>query len=429
MARNGSGTYVSPVNSWNPQINGALATAPDFNAQLVDIANALTQSVSADGQTPITGNINMNGSKLTNLAPGANAGDSLRWQQLFSQGNPISLASAATVDIGIQNTVALEISGTTTITSFGTSYNGPRLIRFTGVLTLTHNATTLNIPGGANITTAVGDFCIAYPNLAVNGWNIVLYQNSGIYNFQPAQCRLAKVGANVVISPFNGNKIVIGGFSYAIPSAGVSLAPTGLTVGTLYYIYAYINAGVITLEASTTSHSTDTSNGVEIKTGDNTRSLVGMVRPITGPAFADTITQRFVRSYYNRPSISTLNAFTATRSTASLSFAEVNTEIRSEWLQWADEIPSASIQGSANNTNANIYTLTAIGWDGTPDANTSNSLASATGLQGNCSTTGYKSGLAEGYHYVTLMGANSAASTANWLSGVAGIFPSLSIKI
>jgi len=87
----------------------------------------------------------------------------------------VTLASATTTDIGAQNAMFVEISGTTTITSFGTTYNGPRFIRFTGALTLTHNATTLNLPGSANITTAAGDSCVAIPNSTPNGWNVVSY--------------------------------------------------------------------------------------------------------------------------------------------------------------------------------------------------------------------------------------------------------------
>lgn len=91
---------------------------------------------------------------------------------------PVTLASAATTDIGAQNALAVEITGTTTITSFGTSYNGPRFLRFTGALILTHNATTLNLPGAQNITTVAGDTCIAYPNSAANGWNVVQFQRT-----------------------------------------------------------------------------------------------------------------------------------------------------------------------------------------------------------------------------------------------------------
>lgn len=89
---------------------------------------------------------------------------------------PATLASATTTNIGAQASMFVEITGTTAITGFGTTYNGPRFLRFTDALTLTHNATTLNLPGAANITTAAGDTCIAIPNSTGNGWNVVDYQ-------------------------------------------------------------------------------------------------------------------------------------------------------------------------------------------------------------------------------------------------------------
>jgi hypothetical protein len=49
------------------------------------------------------------------------------------------------------------VTGTTAITSFGTVANSRKLVRFTAALTLTHNATSLILPGAADITTAAGD--------------------------------------------------------------------------------------------------------------------------------------------------------------------------------------------------------------------------------------------------------------------------------
>lgn len=72
-----------------------------------------------------------------------------------------TVASAATTDIGAASSYAVNITGTTTITSLGTDYQGPRFLRFSGALTLTHNASTLILPGAADITTAAGDTCIA----------------------------------------------------------------------------------------------------------------------------------------------------------------------------------------------------------------------------------------------------------------------------
>jgi hypothetical protein len=87
------------------------------------------------------------------------------------------LASGATCDIGAQNTPFVRITGTTTITSFGTNYNGPRFVRFSGALTLTHNATTLVLPGAANITTVAGDSCVVTP--ISGGWVVSQYQRTG----------------------------------------------------------------------------------------------------------------------------------------------------------------------------------------------------------------------------------------------------------
>ena len=179
MSRNGSGTYSLPVNSWNPATNAVSATASDWQSLIDDVETALTASLAADGQTPMTGNLAMGNNKLTGLAAGTAAGNSLRWEQLFSQGTEVDIASATTTDIGGQNSNFLQITGTTTITGFGTNYNGPRFLRFAGVLTLTHGS-ALVLPGGASITTAAGDMAIAIPKATTgtpDGW-VVLYQRA-----------------------------------------------------------------------------------------------------------------------------------------------------------------------------------------------------------------------------------------------------------
>lgn len=51
-----------------------------------------------------------------------------------------------------------DVTGTTTITSFNSVGVGTQVVlKFNGILTLTHNATDLILPSGANITTAAGD--------------------------------------------------------------------------------------------------------------------------------------------------------------------------------------------------------------------------------------------------------------------------------
>jgi hypothetical protein len=76
----------------------------------------------------------------------------------LSHFNAVAVASAGTVDLGAQTGNFLIISGTTTITAFGTVSAGIwKVVRFSGALTLTHNGTSLILPGAANITTVAGD--------------------------------------------------------------------------------------------------------------------------------------------------------------------------------------------------------------------------------------------------------------------------------
>lgn len=89
-----------------------------------------------------------------------------------------SLASATTTDLGsVTTTNIINITGTTTITSFGSSANTNNplyFIRFSGILTLTNNNTSLILPTAANITTAAGDAAIMKYEGAGN-WRCINY--------------------------------------------------------------------------------------------------------------------------------------------------------------------------------------------------------------------------------------------------------------
>lgn len=156
-------------------------------------------------------------------------------------------------------------------------------------------------------------------------------------------CVLTLSGSNLVLKPWRGNGLVIGGVSYQIPSDGISLPVTGMVAETLYYVYAYINSGAMTLERATTTHSTHT-DGVEIKTGDATRTLVGMARPVAGPAFSATQNCMLVRSWFNRTTAErrprSLQPAEISRNNAN--YAEVGTTTRVEFLVWSDEQVSLS---------------------------------------------------------------------------------------
>jgi hypothetical protein len=87
------------------------------------------------------------------------------------------VASAATCNIGAASTQMVRITGTTTITSLGTVANSYRFVRFAGALTLTHNAASLILPGGANIATAANDTAEFISDAAGN-WRCISYQRA-----------------------------------------------------------------------------------------------------------------------------------------------------------------------------------------------------------------------------------------------------------
>lgn len=85
------------------------------------------------------------------------------------------IASAGTTDLGAIEGLMHDITGTTTITSFGSVRAGIwKIIKFEGALTLTHNATSLILPGAENITTADGDTALAISEGSGN-WRVASY--------------------------------------------------------------------------------------------------------------------------------------------------------------------------------------------------------------------------------------------------------------
>ena len=116
----------------------------------------------------------------TEIIPGTQGGVDKRTTaqaiaNLFKGTKGADIASAATTSIGAATGVFVHITGTTTITSFGTGTAGwLRLVRFAGALTLTHNATSLILPTGANITTAAND-CAIFVSEGSSNWRCIGY--------------------------------------------------------------------------------------------------------------------------------------------------------------------------------------------------------------------------------------------------------------
>jgi hypothetical protein len=79
MSRNGSGTYSLPAG--NPVVTGTTISSTWANNTMNDLAAALTDSVAADGQTPMTGNLDLNTHKVVNLVAGSASGEAVEFAQ------------------------------------------------------------------------------------------------------------------------------------------------------------------------------------------------------------------------------------------------------------------------------------------------------------------------------------------------------------
>jgi len=306
------------------------------------------------------------------------------------------------------------------------------------------------------------------------------------------QCKLVKSGANLLLQRFDGCYIQINGLIQLIPAAGISLGAIGLTVSTLYYVYAYMAAGVaissisisgttatvtttgahgratddivylagviptqfngsvvitvtspttftftiasppsgnastvgaysvLTLEASTTASAVDVATGMRIKAGDATRTLVGFVRPITGPAFQDTAAQRFVRSWFNDSGVELEGARVSGTTGSAAVYVEISASARVELLAWQGEraMVVSNSYGYTNSPNNTAYA--AIGFDGVAAIGTVEN--SAFDVNGSFVGGGHAAArvMNEGYHYFTPSAIATSGFTATVSSALRG---------
>lgn len=283
---NGSGAVV------RADINGALAalmtnnsgsSAPTTTYPYMwwpDVTNGLLKQRNGANTAWVTiGPLDTTAWGLLPLSGGSLAG-------AINHAKGASVASAATTNIWATDGNTIHITGTTTITSFGTApqAGATRRLVFDGVLTLTNGA-NLILPGGANITTAAGDACevfadsttqhrvISYtkadgtPLAAPSTVKVSVPQtvlagavdSNGQANFLSAgsgrAVNLAATSVPVVIA-FSAGEGINGDTNYVgIISADVTSAWSGLSANATSYLYVDRNTstGALTYGATTTA--------------------------------------------------------------------------------------------------------------------------------------------------------------------------------
>lgn len=166
-----------------------LSLTNNFNGA-IDSVNTLNSGASAPTNqltgTPSVGNSWLN----TSANPNAwSLYDGLQWVKLGALdtvnhiwnaqvgGGTASLASASTVDLCSVPQYFVTITGTTTITGFGSTCPAgvQKVVTFAGALTLTYNGTSLIIPGAQSVSpTATGDIAILVA-LGSGNWQVISY--------------------------------------------------------------------------------------------------------------------------------------------------------------------------------------------------------------------------------------------------------------
>jgi hypothetical protein len=96
MSRNGSGVYTLPAT--NPVVPGSTISTVWANGTMTDIATALTGSVAADGQTSMTGNLNLNSNKIVTMAAGTVAGNAVEYAQFLAATTTAVAITGGTID-------------------------------------------------------------------------------------------------------------------------------------------------------------------------------------------------------------------------------------------------------------------------------------------------------------------------------------------
>jgi len=190
MAWDGNGTFSrtngggqTGASTWqNAQAAGHNIVSNQHDTHDQDIATGLNAALTKNNETKPTADFRPNADAAIDLGSAA-----LQWRDLFLSRDLVfggnmdakkgaDIASAATTDLGATRGLMHDITGTTPITSFGTGAEGMfKIIKFEGALTLTHNATSLILPGAANITTADGDVAIMVSEGSGN-WRCASYQ-------------------------------------------------------------------------------------------------------------------------------------------------------------------------------------------------------------------------------------------------------------
>ncbi len=199
---------------------------------------------------------------------------------ILAQGAGVASAAALAVDIA-GNAFDVTVGGVTVITSINTKGVGTHItLQFDGALTLTHHATDLILPGGANITTAAGDVAVFY-EYATGDWRCVSYSRADgralVGNESPETTVNTTSGTSVELSttiPSDAKSISL--IFNSVSTNGTSHKIIQLGDASSYETSGYVGAGVLLSNGSAITATAFTA-GFGVRSSDATDELTGII--------------------------------------------------------------------------------------------------------------------------------------------------------
>jgi len=218
MSRNGSGTYTLPAG--NPVVTGTSIASTWANTTMTDLANALTDSVAADGQTTMTGNLKMGTNKITGLADGTITTDGVSKGQMDTAiAAGVAGKQSEITAVGILKGAG---AGSISAATAGTDYAG------------INNVQTFNA-GQRGEVTALTSGATVNTNLAdSNNFSLTLATNATLAN--PTNIVAGQSGVIVITQDATGSRTLAYGSNWKFAGA---TAPTLTTTANAVDVLVY----------------------------------------------------------------------------------------------------------------------------------------------------------------------------------------------
>ena len=203
-------TLYQPLSSAGLAAN-LIAFTPTGNVSSTNVQAAVAEASAEALQKALNlSDIPSPSSALANLGGMPKTGGAFSGVVELHYGDDI--AAGATTDLATATGNAANITGAATIAALGTVQAGAiRYLTFSGICTIQHNATSLILPGNANIVTAAGD-SMEVVSLGSGNWKCLRFQRQAYLVPPPSSASVTYTALDSTITKLlNGKNRIING--------------------------------------------------------------------------------------------------------------------------------------------------------------------------------------------------------------------------